>query len=100
MTEFKPVRKKRKIRVKTRVSDRRAGETIARLSRGKIAAVLFLAAVVGIALGMVLGRGITRMIKVRRQQDRIAQSRPAFNPDSPGSAEPGSVTGTGESPGR
>ncbi len=100
MNEPKTTGRKKRIRVKTRVSDRRAGETIARLSRGKIAAVLFLAAVVGIALGMVLGRGITRMIKVRRQQDRIAQSRPAFNPDSSDSVEPGSVTGTGESPGR
>lgn len=100
MTDLRPVRKKRRVRIKTRVSDRRSKDPAAGLTRGKVAGVLFLAAITGILLGLILGRGITRMISVHRRQKRIAQSRPAFNPDSPGSAELTSGIEPVESPGR
>lgn len=100
MTDLPPIREKRRIRVRTRVADRRSEETSGRLSWGKVTAVLFLAAVVGIALGMVLGRGVNRMVSVHRQQERIAQSLPAFNPDSSDMAELSSAAEPGESPAR
>jgi hypothetical protein len=100
MTELRPVEEKRKIRVKTRVSGGRAEEKIPRLSRGRIAAVLILAAAVGILLGLVLGRGIKKMVRVHREQNEIAQSRPAFGADSPDSESAAPANDPGESPGR
>ncbi len=91
---------KKKIRVKTRVAGGRAEEKIPRLSRGRIAAVLILAAAVGILLGLALGRGINKMVRVHREQNDIAQSRPAFRADSPGSEPAASANDPGESPGR
>ena len=78
----------------------RAEEKIPRLSRGRIAAVLILAAAVGILLGLVLGRGIKKMVRVRREQNAIAQSRPAFGADSPDSEPAAAASDPRESPGR
>jgi hypothetical protein len=100
MSDLKPIPEKRKIRVRTRVDERRTEKISGRLSRVKVVAVLFAAAVVGIALGIVLGRGANRMVSVHRQQKRIAQSLPKFNPDSSDLAELAPVAEPGKSPAR
>ena len=89
---------KRKIRVKTRIvggsADRRP-----RMSRGKIAGILVLAAAAGVLLGLALGRGIRKVISVHRQQEEIAQSREGFDPGSPDYPPENSTSEAGESSG-
>jgi len=99
MDEPETTEKKKKVRVRTRIPDRRVGGQIPRISRRRVAAVLILAAAAGIFIGLVLGRGIRKMVRIRREQDRIVQSGSGFGPGIPESAA-GDSAGESESPGR
>lgn len=94
--ENKP--EKRKVRIKTRIVGGRSDQR-PRISRGRIAAVLILAAVAGVLIGLALGRGIRKVISVHRQQEEIAQSREGSDPGSPDYPPDNSAGGTGESSG-
>ncbi len=101
MTDSDPAGKKpekRKVRVKTRIVGGRVDQP-PRISRGKLAAVLFLAAVVGVLLGLALGRGIRKAISVHRQQEEITQSREGFDPGPPDYPPENSAGKAGESSG-
>ena len=82
---------RRKIRVKTRVPGGRGLENVPKLTRGKVAAVLLLAAAAGIFFGLLLGRGIRKIIRVRREQGEIVQSLAGPRAATPEPAAPASI---------
>lgn len=95
--ENKP--EKRKVRVKTRIVGGKL-DNPQRISRGRIAAILLLAAVAGVLLGLALGRGIRRAITVHRQQEEIAQSREEAAPGLPDQPSDNSASESVPGPGR
>jgi hypothetical protein len=91
---------KKKIRVKTRVPGGRAKKGNPGISRRKIATSLILAAAVGIFFGLLLGRGIKKIIRIHREQNDITQSLSGSDSGIPESEPAGLAGGPGESPGR
>lgn len=81
---------KRKVRVRIRDRDGRGWETVPMVTRGRVAAVLLLAAAAGIFFGLVLGRGIGKAARLRREQGEIVQSLTGPRTATPEPAVPAS----------
>ena len=66
---------KKSTRVRVRTSLRRREPSPPRLTRGQVVVILFLAAGVGVLLGLGLARGVNKALRVSRERERIVRAQ-------------------------